>query len=60
MVSPIEVAENRNAPVTIEDHQGISVSNSRLAAAKPSRPCPSGRFPARSVYFIAYELSTFM
>ena len=60
MVSPIEVAEDRNAPVTIEDHQGVSVSSSRLAAAKPSRHCPSGRFPARFAYFIAYELRTFM
>jgi hypothetical protein len=60
MVSPFEVAEDRNAPVTIDDHRGVSVSNASLADLKTFRPYQSGRFLARSAYFIAYELKTFM
>lgn len=58
-VWPLTIGPKRNAPVTIRDHQGVSVSNSRAAAVKPSR-FHQPRLPARFAYFMAYELSTFM
>jgi hypothetical protein len=37
MLSPIEVAEDRNAPMTIEDHQGVSISDSVRGTVNRSR-----------------------
>jgi hypothetical protein len=46
--------------MTIQGHQGVSLSNSIGTVVEPTRPQQSDRFSMRSAYFVAYELSTFM